>query len=267
VRRVCCSLLQYVAVCCSVLQCVAVCCSVLQCVAVCCSVLQCEMYETWEIWDECVAVCCSVLQCVAVRDVRDVKDMRRVRYTCMWSVRVYLISHLSHTLSYDLSWEIRVRVWLIHSHLHLSHRLSYTLISMYLIDSHIAFRCSDIDIRDAWDSDIWDQSHHIDCCFTPYLLCRCLTSHTISVAVSHSSPMSQSGMPQKRLWHQRDSDIWDESVCCSTIPCRCLSPMSLSHASPMSDSLLRDVWDYIDETRETWVLHRWDGWEMSTRVR
>ena len=40
--------------CCSVLQCVAVCCSVLQCVAVCCSVLQ------------CVAVCCSVLQCVAI---------------------------------------------------------------------------------------------------------------------------------------------------------------------------------------------------------
>jgi len=41
-------------VCCSVLQCVAVCCSVLQYVAVCCIVLQ------------YVAVCCSVLQCVAV---------------------------------------------------------------------------------------------------------------------------------------------------------------------------------------------------------
>jgi len=53
VCRLCCSVLQCVAVCCSVLQCVAVCCSVshvLQCVAVCCSVLQ------------CVAVCCSVLQ-------------------------------------------------------------------------------------------------------------------------------------------------------------------------------------------------------------
>ena len=52
--RVCCSVLQCVAVCCSVLQCVAVCCSALQCVAVCCSVLQ------------CVAVCCSVLQYVVV---------------------------------------------------------------------------------------------------------------------------------------------------------------------------------------------------------
>ena len=52
--RVCCSVLQCVAVCCSVLQCVAACCSVLlQCVAVCCSVLQCA-----------VAVCCSVLRCV-----------------------------------------------------------------------------------------------------------------------------------------------------------------------------------------------------------
>jgi len=40
-------------VCCSVLQCVAVCCSVLQCVAVCCSVLQ------------CAALCCGVFRCVA----------------------------------------------------------------------------------------------------------------------------------------------------------------------------------------------------------
>jgi len=38
-RRVCCSVLQSVAVWCSVVQCGAVCCSVLQCVAVCCSVL------------------------------------------------------------------------------------------------------------------------------------------------------------------------------------------------------------------------------------
>jgi len=47
-EKVCCSVLQCVAVCCSVLQCAAVYCSVLQCVAVCFSVLQ------------CVAVCCSV---------------------------------------------------------------------------------------------------------------------------------------------------------------------------------------------------------------
>ena len=47
--RLCCSVVQCVAVCCSVLQCVAVCCSVLQCVAVCCSVLQ------------CVAVCCRMM--------------------------------------------------------------------------------------------------------------------------------------------------------------------------------------------------------------
>jgi len=62
-KRVCCSVLQCVAMCCNVLQCVAACNtgnihmqnkSVLQCVAVCCSVLQ------------RVAVCCSVLQCVAV---------------------------------------------------------------------------------------------------------------------------------------------------------------------------------------------------------
>jgi len=38
--RMCCSVLQCVAVCCSALQGVAMCCSVLQCVAVCCSVLQ-----------------------------------------------------------------------------------------------------------------------------------------------------------------------------------------------------------------------------------
>ena len=49
-EKVCCSVLQCVAVCCSLLQCVAVCCSVLQWVAVGCSGLQ---------W---VAVCCSVLQ-------------------------------------------------------------------------------------------------------------------------------------------------------------------------------------------------------------
>jgi len=53
-HRLCCSVLQCVAVCCSVLQCVAVCCSVLQCVAEWCSVLQ------------CVAVCCCVLLCIAV---------------------------------------------------------------------------------------------------------------------------------------------------------------------------------------------------------
>jgi len=53
-EKLCCSVLQCVAVYCSVLQCVAVCCSVLQRVAACCNVLQ------------CVALCCSVLQCVAV---------------------------------------------------------------------------------------------------------------------------------------------------------------------------------------------------------
>ena len=37
--KLCCSVLECVAVCCSVLQCVAVCCSVLQCAGVCCSVL------------------------------------------------------------------------------------------------------------------------------------------------------------------------------------------------------------------------------------
>jgi len=44
-------------VCCSVLQCVAVCC-VLRCVVVCCSVLQCVVYCSVL---QCVAVCCSVL--------------------------------------------------------------------------------------------------------------------------------------------------------------------------------------------------------------
>ena len=51
-------------VCCSVLQCVAVCCSVLQCVAVC--------YRTHTVTDitecnvlECIAVYCCVLQRVA----------------------------------------------------------------------------------------------------------------------------------------------------------------------------------------------------------
>jgi len=39
-HRLCCSVLQCVAVCCSVLQCIAMCCSVLQCFAVFCSVLQ-----------------------------------------------------------------------------------------------------------------------------------------------------------------------------------------------------------------------------------
>jgi len=54
VLRLCCSVLQCAAVCCGVLQCVAVRCSVLQCVAVCCRSLQ------------CVAVCCRSLQCIAV---------------------------------------------------------------------------------------------------------------------------------------------------------------------------------------------------------
>jgi len=39
-RRMCCSVLQCVAVCCSAVRCVAVCCSALQCAAVCSSVLQ-----------------------------------------------------------------------------------------------------------------------------------------------------------------------------------------------------------------------------------
>jgi len=82
--RLCCSVLQCVAVCCSVLlyllrslvgtrsivfQCVAVCCSVLQCIAMCCSTCSgvkstkdrmcCSMLQY-------IVVCCSVLQCVAV---------------------------------------------------------------------------------------------------------------------------------------------------------------------------------------------------------
>jgi len=79
-QKVCCTVLQRVAMCCCMLQCVAVRCSVLQCVAaydamtgvaahsvsaggvlqcvaVCCSVL---------FMLQCVAVRCSVLQCVAV---------------------------------------------------------------------------------------------------------------------------------------------------------------------------------------------------------
>ena len=73
--RMCCSVLQCVAVCCNVLQCVAVCCNVLQCVAVC-SVSQCvewNQHTTFMIhWRmccsvlQCVAACCSVLQCLAV---------------------------------------------------------------------------------------------------------------------------------------------------------------------------------------------------------
>ena len=64
-------------VCCSVLQCVAVCCSVLQCVHICAtqSTLTQHIstpiiltYEDREIQSvlQCVAVCCSVFQCVAV---------------------------------------------------------------------------------------------------------------------------------------------------------------------------------------------------------
>ena len=77
VWRLCCSVLQCVAVCssvmqcvavwCSVQQCVAVCCSVLQCVAVCCSVMQCDAVCSSVL--QCVAVCCSVLQYVVVCDM------------------------------------------------------------------------------------------------------------------------------------------------------------------------------------------------------
>ena len=77
--KVCCSVLQCVAVCCSVLQCVAVCCCVLQCVAVspsfldrlqcgwqgvykkfvvCCAGLQCDTAYSGVL--QCVAVCCSI---------------------------------------------------------------------------------------------------------------------------------------------------------------------------------------------------------------
>ena len=86
VRRVCCSVLQCVAVCCSALQCVVVRYSVLQLSAVSCSELQCftvicsvlhgfsctnrtknpNRYRCVVLCNLCVAVCCSVLQCVAV---------------------------------------------------------------------------------------------------------------------------------------------------------------------------------------------------------
>ena len=67
VPRLCCSVLQCVAVCCSVLQCVAVCCSVLQCVAVCCSASAQYLVSQKDPFHISVAVCCSALQCVAVR--------------------------------------------------------------------------------------------------------------------------------------------------------------------------------------------------------
>jgi len=81
--RVCCSVLQCVAVCCSVLTRVALCSCVLQYAAVCCSELQ------------CVAVCCSVLQCVTV---------------CC-SVRTPPLSSLAYTSMYNLS----DSVWLCQS--------------------------------------------------------------------------------------------------------------------------------------------------------
>ena len=69
IYKVCCSVLQYVAVCYSVLQCVAVCCSVLQCVAVCCSVMECVVLSCRENALEILKlariaiseVCCCVL--------------------------------------------------------------------------------------------------------------------------------------------------------------------------------------------------------------
>ena len=89
-RKVCCSVLQCVAVCCSVLQCIAVCwlsngrhgsydkgvlqcvAVVLQCIAVRRGALQCvgslkgDMNLETKVCCSGVAVCCSVLQCVAV---------------------------------------------------------------------------------------------------------------------------------------------------------------------------------------------------------
>jgi len=74
VVRMCCSVLQCVAVRCIVLQCVAVRCSALQCVAVIrkgskCSKNWVSMTIAWtpHKWCTCVAVRCSALQCVAVR--------------------------------------------------------------------------------------------------------------------------------------------------------------------------------------------------------
>jgi len=90
--RVCCSVLQCVAVCCgggshyaclvcsvlpcvavwcSVLQCVTVCCSVLQCVAACCSACSCGSHDACLVCSvlQCVAAWCSVLQCVALTGV------------------------------------------------------------------------------------------------------------------------------------------------------------------------------------------------------
>ena len=54
-----------VKLCCSVLQYVAVCGNVLQCVAMCCSVLQGMRKLVLKVDARCVAVCCCVLQCVA----------------------------------------------------------------------------------------------------------------------------------------------------------------------------------------------------------
>ena len=88
-ERVCCSVLQCVAVCCSMLQCGAVWCSVVQCVAVCCSVLHrhasdcpCHIRGLRAGVSQCVAVCCSVLQHVAVCVTVCCSVLQRVASSC-----------------------------------------------------------------------------------------------------------------------------------------------------------------------------------------
>jgi len=68
-HRICCSVLQCVAVCCSVLQCVAVCCSVLQCVAVCCIITYYTIYYiSWG----------ATLSIYHIYDIRDIPIMEQL---------------------------------------------------------------------------------------------------------------------------------------------------------------------------------------------
>jgi len=81
--RVCCSVLQCVAVCCSVLQCVAVCCSAWQCAAVCCSE---ELVPHWVLkWVLDGVRCCSmcVLQHVCVAACVCCSMLQQLRHTAL----------------------------------------------------------------------------------------------------------------------------------------------------------------------------------------
>jgi len=88
-------MLQRVAACCSVLQRVAACCSVLQCVAVCCSVLRVL---------QCAALCCNVWPIYTY-----------FSYTLEWNC--WIISGLSHMLTYHLSAHlIYIVIYIYHIH-------------------------------------------------------------------------------------------------------------------------------------------------------